>query len=84
MRRMRAGAGSDNGSPRQAEAEVNGALPARQRGRPRELDGPGVSLSVWLPVGVYDWLTREAERRKQSVSAYAREVFVIIANVRDR
>jgi hypothetical protein len=41
-------------------------------------------LSVWLPVSVYDWLTREAERRKQSVSAYAREVFIVIANVRER
>lgn len=84
MKRSRTGADGDNGSPQTTETEATEATATRQRGRPRELTGPGVSLSVWLPVSVYDWLTREAERRKQSVSAYAREVFIVIANVRER
>ena len=82
MPRTRGGQPSDDDeSCRQQEPDTS-ASGLRTIGRPREINGPGTSLSVWLPVAAYDWLAREAERRRMSVSAYVREVLVLLANVR--
>jgi hypothetical protein len=50
----------------------------RQRGRPRTIDGPGVTLSVWLPASAYDRLAALADRRGQSISSYVRDVLTIL------
>ena len=60
-------------------------LPLRGRGgRPRTIEGPAASLSVWLPASAYDRLVTLAQRRRQTVSAYVREVLIILTGSRGR
>jgi hypothetical protein len=55
---------------------------SRQRGRPRCIDGPGATLSVWLPTTVYDRLAVLALNRQQSISSYVRDVLMLFSGVR--
>ena len=73
----------DAGSPVRRDDETATIRP-RQGGRPRVIDEPGTSLSVWLPVSAYDRFVKLADARRQSVSAYVREVLIIVAGARDR
>jgi len=65
--------GSPPGAPPDAPT-----LRVRPVGRPRAIDGPAASLSVWLPVAAYDRLVLLSERRRMSVSAYVREMQIIL------
>jgi|PlaIllAssembly_1097288.scaffolds.fasta_scaffold468044_2 alpha-D-ribose 1-methylphosphonate 5-triphosphate synthase subunit PhnH len=71
----------DAGSPLAGVTVVVQSV-SRQRGRPKVIDGPGVTLSVWLPTTVYDRLAALAAARRQSISSYSRDVLAIIAGVR--
>lgn len=81
-RTRREGNGNSGGSP-PGDGGVTEASAPRARGRPRSIDGPCDSLSVRLPVSAYDRLILMAERRGQSVSAYVREVLLILTGSRD-
>jgi hypothetical protein len=69
------------GSPVSDLAVADRSL-VRHRGRPRLIDGPGITVSVWIPTTVYDLLAVRADRRKQSISAYLRDVLSLLAGVR--
>lgn len=81
-RTRRNGNGNNGGSPPVEPGMMEVSAP-RARGRPRLIDGPCDSLSVRLPVSAYDRLIVMAERRGQSVSAYVREVLIILTGSRD-
>ena len=49
--------------------------PARKtRGRPREVETPSGTISVWLSTRTQDHIIQLATRRRQSVSEYLRDV----------
>jgi hypothetical protein len=50
------------------------SLVVSKRGRPRELDGPGSSVHVWMSECHHDRLAQLASLHKMSVSEYARHV----------
>jgi len=72
----------DGGSPPELPGVANGLSP-RARGRPRSIEGPCDALSVRLPTSAYDRLIVMAARRGQPVSAYVREVLILLTGSRD-
>jgi hypothetical protein len=82
--RTRAGTRDDDaGSPVRRDDDA-ATLRVRPVGRPRLIDEPGTSLSVWLPVSAYDRFVKLADARRQSVSTYVREVLILVAGSRER
>jgi len=80
--RSRSGGVDDRAGSPAGPGPVQVQCVIRQRGRPKLIEGEGMTLSVWVPTTVYDRLNALADQRKQSISTFTRDVLMLVVGIR--